>query len=104
MSEVKPVLRVLTRKQREAVHHYACRILAETGVRVDWPEARDRLDAGGCRISGNGRVLFPETMIQEAISTAQTHSGTSGGHAGPGRHGASAGRRHQIYCRFKYQG
>ena len=70
MSEVKPVLRVLTRKQREAVHHYACRILAETGVRVDWPEARDRLDAGGCRISGNGRVLFPETMIQEAISTA----------------------------------
>lgn len=70
MSEVKPVINVLTPEQMDSVHGYAVKILTEIGVRVDWSEARERLAARGCTVQPDDRVLFPEALIQDAISSA----------------------------------
>ncbi len=70
MTVVNPTIDVLNPEQIEKVHRYAIDILANIGVHVEWPEARERLAEKGCRVEENNRVFFPEELILWSIAAA----------------------------------
>ena len=70
MSEVKPAIKVLTRKQFEKIHYYSLKILSATGIRVDSLRAR-KLFAKAPGISDtDGVVRIPAELVERALKTA----------------------------------
>ena len=70
MSEVKPVIKVLTRYQIEKIHEYSLKILATTGIRVDSLRAR-RLFAKALGGSDEDTVVrIPAEWVERALETA----------------------------------
>lgn len=51
----------------EAIHAASLELLARAGVRVESEVAKDLLLAGGCVASGDGRVLIPAAVVDEAL-------------------------------------
>ncbi len=69
-ARVYPRLTILTPDQVQAVHGFALQILAETGVRVDSPKAREVYSSGeGVSIDGD-RVRIPPGLAEWAIASA----------------------------------
>lgn len=70
MSQVKPVLKVLTREQIDTIHHYSLEILSTTGIRIDSPRAR-KLFAEAMGVSPIDTVVrIPAELVDRAIETA----------------------------------
>ncbi|MGE5742238.1 MAG: trimethylamine methyltransferase family protein [Candidatus Aminicenantes bacterium RBG_16_66_30] len=73
MSQVKPVLRVLSDEAVARVHHVSLKILAEVGVRVESSRARDLLlkASGGLSSASEGgdcrTVRLPAPLIEWAL-------------------------------------
>jgi trimethylamine--corrinoid protein Co-methyltransferase len=66
---VKPVIRMLSDAQIEAVHDSSLDILARTGIEMKSEAGRDLLLEAGAHESG-GRITIPETMVMKAIAAA----------------------------------
>ncbi len=64
-------LKVLTESDVEAVHFASLRVLAETGIFLAHPEAREILSAAGASIQKD-KVLLPPALVEEQISKAGT--------------------------------
>ena len=62
--------RLLTDEQMEEIHRATLRVLEETGMIMEHPEARDILSGAGCEVAKDGRVLFPAGIVEEAIKKA----------------------------------
>ena len=69
-SQALPRLRVLTDEQIQELHYASLRLLQTVGTRVAHAEALEMLRAAGCRVQGDGIVLFPEWLVEEAIRSA----------------------------------
>ncbi len=70
MSEVKPVIKVLTREQIDKIHNYSLEILSTTGIRVDSLRAR-KLFAKALGISDTERaVRIPAELVEWALKAA----------------------------------
>jgi len=61
--------RVLTKKETGQIHKTALKILRETGMDVHDDETQKSLKDIGCQESENGYLIFPEGVVEEAIST-----------------------------------
>jgi len=67
---IRPTLTVLTSEQIQQTHAYALQILAQTGVRVDSPRARQIFAAAdGANLDGD-RVLLNPSLVEWAIRSA----------------------------------
>ncbi|MCX8062400.1 MAG: trimethylamine methyltransferase family protein [Anaerolineales bacterium] len=63
-------LEFLTPDQVQQVHQTVLRVLAEVGVRVDWPPALEILAANGCKVDFEQRLAFiPEDVLNRALDT-----------------------------------
>ncbi len=60
-------LRVMTDADVEAIHSATLRVLAETGIILTHPLAREILCASGGTVQGD-RVLLPPTMVEEQLA------------------------------------
>jgi trimethylamine--corrinoid protein Co-methyltransferase len=60
-------LKVLTDIEVEAIHSASLRVLAETGIILTHPQARDILSAAGATVE-NDRVLFPPVLVNEQVA------------------------------------
>lgn len=61
-------LRVLTEEDIQRIHQATLQILAQTGIWFhDSPEATELLEKNGCKVN-NGRVFFPEQLVEENLS------------------------------------
>jgi trimethylamine--corrinoid protein Co-methyltransferase len=70
MSEVKPVIKVLTREQIETIHNYSLEILSTTGIRVDSLGAR-KLFSKALGVSDSDRIVrIPAQLVDRALKTA----------------------------------
>ncbi len=70
MSQVKPVIKVLTRDQIKKIHEYSLKILATTGIRVDSLRAR-RLFTKALGGSDEDTVVrIPAEWVERALETA----------------------------------
>ena len=58
----------MSQDEVEAVHEASLRILSETGIILNHPEAREILCNSGARIY-NERVTFPQELVERALST-----------------------------------
>ncbi|MCG8687279.1 MAG: trimethylamine methyltransferase family protein [Desulfobacterales bacterium] len=70
MLNVRPELNVLTPEQIEKVHADALKVLWETGITVDDPDAKARLEKAVGSTSEDGRVRIPRSLVQWAIDAA----------------------------------
>ncbi len=70
MSQVKPRITVLTREQVAQVHHDSLAILANTGVRVDSPRARELFARALGGSVDHETVRFPPEVIDWALRVA----------------------------------
>ncbi len=70
MSEVKPRIKVLTRDQIDAVHHYSLKILSTTGIRIDSLRARKLFAEASGVADTDGVVRIPAELVDRAIKTA----------------------------------
>ncbi len=70
MFDLKPSIRVMTQEQKEKVHHDAVLILETTGILVDDPAARARLEKAVGKSNKDGRIRIPEALVQWAIDAA----------------------------------
>jgi trimethylamine--corrinoid protein Co-methyltransferase len=70
-ANARPRLTLLTEEQKQQTHHYALRILSETGVRIDSPAvlARLRPIVGSKGIHGS-RVRLPAELVEAALHSA----------------------------------
>ncbi len=67
----KAVMSVLSKDDKERVHHAALRILGETGVKVESPAVLDNLSRAGARVDlGAQRAWLDERVVSEALRTA----------------------------------
>ncbi len=64
-------LRVISDSDVEAIHSASLRVLAETGIVLSHPEAREILSGAGAAIQ-NDRVFLPPTLVEEQVSKAGT--------------------------------
>lgn len=62
-------LNFLSPEQIEAIHQDSLRILAEIGVLLSEPRAREILSGAGARVDGN-RVLLPAELVERCITQA----------------------------------
>jgi len=70
MNNIIPQLKLLTEEQILQVHHYALRILFETGVRVDSPTVLKKLEMTG-QVQVQGRsVRMSSELVESAIQSA----------------------------------
>ena len=67
---VQPTLTVLTSEQIQQTHAYALQILAQTGVRVDSPRARQIFAAADGATLDDDRVLLNPSLVDWAIRSA----------------------------------
>jgi len=63
--------KVMSESDIEAVHSSSLRILAETGIILTHPEAREILSGAGAMIENN-RVLLPPALVEEQVSKSTT--------------------------------
>ena len=70
MSEVKPVLKVLTRSQIEKIHDYSLNILATTGIRVDSRRARRLFAESLGGVVEDRIVRIPAEFVERALKAA----------------------------------
>ncbi len=64
-------LEFMTPEQVEQVHQTVLRVLAEVGVRIDWPPALEILAAHGCKVNYEQRIaLIPPHVLSRALDTA----------------------------------
>ena len=70
MSEVIPVITVLTRDQIEKIHYYSLEILATTGIRVDSTRARKLFAKALGGSDGDRVVRIPAELVERALKTA----------------------------------
>ena len=61
--------RVLTKKQTGQIHKTALRILSKIGMDIQDHGTQKRLKDIGCREGENGHLIFPNDVIEKAIST-----------------------------------
>ena len=73
MLDLKPEIRVMTRKQIDKVHHGALSILEKTGVVVDGQEARHLFGKTLGRIHDDHRVRIPKDLVEWAINAAPSN-------------------------------
>ena len=70
MNNVRPQLTMLNEEQIQQVHHYALRILSETGVRVDSPSVVEKFEkTKQVEVQGRSVKLSPE-LVEAAIQSA----------------------------------
>ena len=69
-SQCIPHHHLLTKAQIKRLHAATLDILETVGVRVEHDQARQMLADAGCRIAGNGNVLIPGKMVEDAIDSA----------------------------------
>ena len=62
--------RLLTDDDRQKIDQSTLRVLEETGVIMEHPKAQEVLSDAGCKVAGDGRVLFPADVVEEAIQKA----------------------------------
>ena len=73
MSQAEPRLTLLSEEQKNLVHAWSLRILAEPGVRVDSPALRKLLaHPGGCLVQGD-RVRIHADLATWALESAPDH-------------------------------
>ena len=66
-------LRLLSQEHSRAVFRASLRLLGEVGMHVMDGETRRDLLAAGCRESAGERLLFPEEVVQRALSSVPRH-------------------------------
>jgi len=59
----------------EKIHDASLRVLENTGVKLEQPEALDLMLAAGARKDKEGRVLVPRKMVEEALEKARRRGG-----------------------------
>jgi trimethylamine--corrinoid protein Co-methyltransferase len=62
-------LTAITKPEIEAVHHATLRVLAETGIRLIHPEAREIFSAAGAFVKDDC-VLLPPNLVEEQVAKA----------------------------------
>ena len=62
-------LKVMTDADAEAIHSATLRVLAETGINLAHPLAREVLFGAGAKIDGE-RVLLPPTLVEKQVAKA----------------------------------
>jgi trimethylamine--corrinoid protein Co-methyltransferase len=67
---MRPRIQVLDDALIERILAEARRILAEVGMEVRGPELRRRLLEAGLPVGGDGRVLFPSDVVDQALASA----------------------------------
>lgn len=72
MSDTPFRLPVLSREALEQIENTAYRLLAEVGISLQHPEARELLYGRGCRIESQ-RVLLPPDTVQWALENVSPH-------------------------------
>jgi trimethylamine--corrinoid protein Co-methyltransferase len=87
-------IRMLSPDDMERIHAAAVKILADTGMQVESPQARDCLVKAGCRIDAAGRVRFPPPVTQTAVDRMRAD------YARPGRVPAAMAVRYS-HVRFR---
>jgi len=73
MSEIptfRSRLKVLSKKQVDAIHESALEILATIGVKMEHPGALKMLKEAGCKVENEDWVKIPAKLISEAIKSA----------------------------------
>jgi trimethylamine--corrinoid protein Co-methyltransferase len=63
--------KVMSESDIEAVHSASLRVLAETGIILTHPQAREILSAAGASIE-NDRVLLPPALVEEQVAKSFT--------------------------------
>jgi trimethylamine--corrinoid protein Co-methyltransferase len=66
----RPRISVLNSEARERIHFATLRILAEVGLRVDAPAARDTLRRAGARFSDDAHCTLPAPTVARALEIA----------------------------------
>jgi trimethylamine--corrinoid protein Co-methyltransferase len=65
-----PRLTFLAEPDKEKIYHAALRVLAQAGMSLQHDEAMKRLKDAGCRENEEGRVIIPETLVEQALKSA----------------------------------
>ncbi len=63
--------RVMTDEDVKAIHISSLRVLAEIGITLTHPEAREILTGAGA-IVVNDRILFPEWLVEQEVAKSTT--------------------------------
>ena len=63
--------KVMTDVEVETIHSATLRVLAETGIILTHPEAREILTGAGATVQGKS-VLLPPTLVEEQVAKAST--------------------------------
>jgi trimethylamine---corrinoid protein Co-methyltransferase len=66
----RPRMRVLNEEQAWAIHYAALEILENTGFIMEHPQVKKMLLDAGCRIDGDGRMLMPARLAEDALQSA----------------------------------
>ena len=61
--------RILSEEDVEAIHTSTLRVLAETGVIITHPEAREILSGAGAKVI-NEKVFLPATLVEQQVVKA----------------------------------
>ena len=69
----QPQLNLLSLEQKQAVHHYALKILQKTGLRVESKSARHIFGKSGAVRIEDDKVFIQEEIVHQAIKTAPSH-------------------------------
>lgn len=69
-NNVRPHLAVLSAEQILQVHHYALRILSETGARIDSPSLLSLLEQRAGLTAAGRTIRFPPAVVEAAIQSA----------------------------------
>ena len=64
---MQPILQFLSPEEIQGVHDSALTILAEVGMRLPSPEALEKLQQAGARVTGQDLVTFPPELIAKAL-------------------------------------
>jgi trimethylamine--corrinoid protein Co-methyltransferase len=65
-----PTLTVLCDDDKRRIYHAALRVLEETGMVLQHEGATERLIDAGCRLTPDGWVTIPATLVEAAIASA----------------------------------
>jgi len=65
-----PPVRFLTEKHVETIHQAALKLLSQTGIHLPHAEARRLLLGKGAEEDGDGRILIPSAMVDNAVAQA----------------------------------
>lgn len=61
-------LKLLQPSEMEAIHRTALRILAEIGLADPTPSVREHVTNAGGAVTGNGRLLFPASLVEDVLA------------------------------------